>query len=84
MPDEKIWEGWRAARNILSQLAFAGSSNVVDLGCVYGTLTIVAARPMSCIVLAPDMEPEMIRATAGKGEAAGRDWREAVRTNQEP
>jgi len=51
---------------MLSQLAFADSLDVVDLGCGYGTLTIVAAGPMSGIVLAPDMEPEMIRATGGK------------------
>lgn len=72
MPDKSMWEGFFDARHILSQLAFSGPhSDAVEFGCGYGTFTIAAAKLTSGVVHALDIEPEMVRATAERGEAIG-------------
>ena len=56
MPDEKMWEGFFDARNILGQLDFTDQqADVVDFGCGYGTFTIAAARGTIGMVHALDL-----------------------------
>jgi ubiquinone/menaquinone biosynthesis C-methylase UbiE len=45
--------------------------NVVEFGCGYGTFTLPAARAVQGRVLALDIEPEMVAATACKAREAG-------------
>jgi ubiquinone/menaquinone biosynthesis C-methylase UbiE len=70
MPDEKMWEGFFDACHILSQLAFTDPrSDVVDLGCGYGTFTMAAAGRTTGTVHALDIEPDMLRAAAARAES---------------
>jgi SAM-dependent methyltransferase len=45
--------------------------DVVEFGCGYGTFTIPAARSVAGRVVALDIEPAMVTATARRAEAAG-------------
>jgi ubiquinone/menaquinone biosynthesis C-methylase UbiE len=61
MPEESLWQGVFAAEKILKRLGLTSScQNVVDFGCGYGTFTIPAARIVSGVVYALDIEPEMV------------------------
>jgi len=72
MPEESVWAGFFAPETVLEKLGLASScGDVVDFGCGYGTFTIPAARLVSGTVYALDIEPEMLRITAAKAEAAG-------------
>jgi ubiquinone/menaquinone biosynthesis C-methylase UbiE len=45
--------------------------NVVEFGCGYGTFTLPAARAVEGRVIALDIEPDMVTATARKAQEAG-------------
>jgi 2-polyprenyl-3-methyl-5-hydroxy-6-metoxy-1,4-benzoquinol methylase len=66
MPDEGYWESFFNPACILEKLGCAGDVDVVEFGCGYGTFTIPAARQVSGNVVALDIEPAMIAATAEK------------------
>lgn len=64
MPEEKVWDSFFNTSLILSKLQLTSDCNdVVEFGCGYGTFTIPAARIISGIVFALDIEQEMIDST---------------------
>jgi ubiquinone/menaquinone biosynthesis C-methylase UbiE len=64
MPEEKMWEGFFDARQILGQLSFTDpDADVVEFGCGYGTFTTAAARLTTGMVYALDIEPGMLATT---------------------
>ena len=72
MPDENRWAGFFCPEQTLAALGLTGAcGDVVDLGCGYGTFTIPASRIIRGTVLALDIEPGMIEATARKALDAG-------------
>jgi SAM-dependent methyltransferase len=72
MPDESVWSGFFSPEETLRKLGVnASCGDVVDFGCGYGTFTIPAARMTSGTVYALDVEPEMVRVTQAKADAAG-------------
>ena len=72
MPEESVWAGFFAPEAVLRKLGLTSScGDVVDFGCGYGTFTIPAARIVSGIVHALDIEPDMVQATAAKAQEAG-------------
>ncbi len=72
MPDEKMWEGFFDAAQVLAQLEFVvHGGDVVEFGCGYGTFTVAAARLTAGIVYALDIDPEMIRATEARSQTEG-------------
>lgn len=74
MPEEGIWAGFFEPDSVLRKLRLGRNCrDVVDFGCGYGTFTIPAARIVSGMVHALDIEPEMLIATKAKAEAAGLD-----------
>lgn len=68
MPPEEMWHTFFSPRETLLALGLrADMTDVVDLGCGYGTFTIPAAEIVERgIVYAFDIEPDMIAATRGK------------------
>lgn len=72
MPEETLWQGFFDPEAVLKRLGLAPACrNVVDFGCGYGTFTIPAARIVSGVVHALDIESGMVEATKGKVERAG-------------
>ena len=72
MPEEEMWAGFFNPEAVLRKLGLEPSCGcAVDFGCGYGTFTIPAARMISGIVHALDIDPEMVRATETKAEMAG-------------
>jgi SAM-dependent methyltransferase len=72
MPEEELWATFFEPEAVLRKLGLEPScGDVVDFGCGYGTFTTAAARIVSGIVYALDIEPEMIRATQTKAESVG-------------
>jgi SAM-dependent methyltransferase len=72
MPGEDMWAGFFAPDAILRKLRLSPTcGDAVDFGCGYGTFTIPAARIVSGVVHALDVDPEMVHATAARAEAAG-------------
>lgn len=72
MPDESMWIGFFDPEVALRKLRLSPMcGDVVDFGCGYGTFTIPAARITSGTVHALDIEPEMVRSTQARAEAAG-------------
>jgi SAM-dependent methyltransferase len=72
MPEESMWAGFFDPEEVLERLKLSSScGDVVDFGCGYGTFTIPAARIVSGIVHALDIDPEMVRTTRAKAETAG-------------
>ncbi|MFH0953916.1 MAG: class I SAM-dependent methyltransferase [Verrucomicrobiota bacterium] len=72
MPAEDCWRTFFHPSEVLRQLGLLESDRVVvDLGCGYGTFTIPAARIVSGVVHAYDLEREMIAETKRKAETAG-------------
>jgi len=71
MPEESMWQGFFAPEAILKKLGLDSTSrNVVDFGCGYGTFAIPAARIVSGVVYALDIEYEMIETTHSKAKEA--------------
>lgn len=71
MPDEEMWAGFFDPESVLRKLGLdAGCGDVLDFGCGYGTFAIPAAKIVSGVVHAFDIEPEMVMVTRAKAEAA--------------
>ena len=71
MPEEESWSTFFDPDAILAALDLTGEvRDAVDFGCGYGTFTIPAARRVSGVVYALDIEPEMIAATMKKAQEA--------------
>ncbi|MHC5007280.1 MAG: class I SAM-dependent methyltransferase [Planctomycetota bacterium] len=72
MPDEQTWGGFFNPQVVLDKLGLtARTGDVVEFGCGYGTFTIAAARIVSGVVHALDIEPEMIETTRARAAEAG-------------
>ena len=72
MPDEAVWDAFFNPACILASLDCTGvCGDVVEFGCGYGTFTLPAAVRVVGRVLALDIEPDMVAATARQAEAAG-------------
>jgi SAM-dependent methyltransferase len=72
MPEEQMWRVFFDAEAILCSLGLTSScKDAVDFGSGYGTFTIPAARIVSGIVHAFDIEPEMVHATEAKAGLEG-------------
>jgi ubiquinone/menaquinone biosynthesis C-methylase UbiE len=71
MPKEEVWTEFFDPNNALNLLGV--NSRIVDIadfGCGYGTFTIPAARIISGVIYAFDIEPEMIEIVQRKAKAA--------------
>ena len=70
MPKEDEWNAFFEP-NIVLQLLGVNSSvrDVADFGCGYGTFTIPAARIISGVIYAFDIEPEMVETVKRKARA---------------
>lgn len=67
-----MWAGFFAPETILRKLGLsAGSGDVADFGCGYGTFAIPAAKITRGIVHAIDIEQKMIAVTRAKAKAEG-------------
>lgn len=72
MPDEEVWEGFFSPKTIFEKLGLTPDvRNLVDFGCGYGTFALSAARLITGVVHAFDIEPEMVATTRCKAEAEG-------------
>lgn len=72
MPEESLWSTFFEPEQILHAFGIdKGTRDVVEFGCGYGTFTMAAARLISGIVFAFDIEPEMIATTQAKCEQEG-------------
>jgi SAM-dependent methyltransferase len=64
MPPPELWAAFFDSDRVLEVLGCGGlPGDVVEFGCGYGTFTIAAARRVSGIVYASDIDPLMVRAT---------------------
>ena len=71
MPAPEVWEGFFDADRVLEALGCGGlPGDVVEFGCGYGTFTIAAARRVSGVVYASDIDPLMVRATIDRAAQA--------------
>lgn len=72
MPDQDWWESFFDPDAIFDALGLRQFDGpVVDVGCGYGTFTVVAARRTAHPVIAIDIEPAMVELTAAKARQAG-------------
>jgi ubiquinone/menaquinone biosynthesis C-methylase UbiE len=72
MPEEARWETFFDPDVILTELELDKTCQaVVDMGCGYGTFTIPAARRISGMVHAMDIDPQMVEACQAKAKEAG-------------
>lgn len=72
MPDETMWADFFDAEQILRTFGLdRGVVDLVEFGCGYGTFTLAAARLVTGIVQALDIEPELIALVAEKCRLAG-------------
>jgi ribosomal protein L11 methylase PrmA len=72
MPAEELWDSFFDPETILMELGLNGEcNNVVDLGCGYGTFTLVAARIARGVVYAFDIDETMIAECKRKVSEAG-------------
>jgi len=72
MPEEAAWDAFFDPACVLAKLdAFTAVGDMVEFGCGYGTFTVPAAERAAGRVVALDIEPDMVAATARKAEAAG-------------
>jgi SAM-dependent methyltransferase len=64
MPQEEVWSSFFDPLESLRRLGFQlGHSDVVDMGCGYGTFSIAAAQLTQGIVHALDVDESMVAAT---------------------
>lgn len=71
MPEEERWETFFDPDIILTELGLDETSQVVvDMGCGYGTFAIPAARRISGVVHAIDIEPDMVQVCKAKAAEA--------------
>ena len=74
MPDEPIWATFFDPPNILGNLGLTTScGDVVEFGCGYGTFTTAAARIISGMVYAFDIDATMIERTISNTKNSGVD-----------
>jgi SAM-dependent methyltransferase len=72
MPPADQWEAFFWPDGILEALGCVRiSGDVIEFGCGYGTFTIMAARRVSGIVYATDIDPLMVSATIMRASRAG-------------
>lgn len=72
MPEEDYWETLLDVPLILDQLSVDGNlSDVVELGCGYGTFSLPVARRITGTLTTVDVEPEMVRRTADRATETG-------------
>ena len=72
MPAEQMWATFFDPEMVLRRLGLAAQCrDAVDFGCGYGTFSVPAARIVSGVVHALDIDPAMVAATRAKAEAAG-------------
>jgi SAM-dependent methyltransferase len=72
MPPAEQWEVFFQPDGILEALGCVRvSGDVVEFGCGYGTFTIAAARRVSGIVYATDIDPLMVSATIASASRVG-------------
>jgi SAM-dependent methyltransferase len=72
MPPPELWEAFFESDRVLEALGCGGlPGDVVEFGCGYGKFTIAAARRVSGIVYASDIDPLMVRATIDRVAQAG-------------
>ena len=73
MPEVDYWESLFDPAALLDTLGFDESlRDVVDVGCGYGTFTLVLAERVSGTIYAVDCDPDMLRLTVDRARAAGR------------
>src|SRR5260370_38658837 len=67
MPVVEQWESYFYTAGILDSFGFSRlSGDAIEFGCGYGTFTIVAARRILGTLLALDIDPFMVAATADR------------------
>ncbi len=72
MPDEEMWSTFFDPCSIFMKLQMAqGMHDIVEFGCGYGAFTLAAARLVSGVVHALDIEPELVQQLRNKCEAEG-------------
>lgn len=72
MPDEFYWDTFFNPTCMVAKMDCAGPcGDVIEFGCGFGTFTLPAAELVEGRVIALDIEPDMVAATARKAEAAG-------------
>ncbi|WP_233510807.1 class I SAM-dependent methyltransferase [Dyella psychrodurans] len=71
MPEETTWSSFFDASAAMDKLWPAAHGDVVELGCGYGTFTLVAARRTRGIVTALDIDPDMVAHVRCKAEELG-------------
>jgi SAM-dependent methyltransferase len=70
MPEEAYWETFFNPECIVSKLDCSGG-DVVEFGSGYGHFTVPAAKRVSGIVFALDIDPQMVAATKTRATDAG-------------
>ncbi len=64
MPDESLWATFFTPVEVLRSLSLNAMTEVaVDFGCGYGTFTVAAAQKIRGLVLAFDIDPQMVSRT---------------------
>ena len=72
MPPKEQWETFYDPPGILDALGCKNlSSDIIELGCGYGTFTEAAAARTSSLVYALDIDPAMVAATTARVLKAG-------------
>jgi len=72
MPNEQTWGSFFTPQVVLDKLGLTSrTGDVVEFGCGYGTFTIAAARIVSGVIHALDIEPEMVETTRARAAEAG-------------
>jgi SAM-dependent methyltransferase len=72
MPDEIYWESLMDVRLILDRLGIGAQfTDVVEMGCGYGTFTLPVARRISGTVTALDIDEAMVERTRQRATQAG-------------
>jgi SAM-dependent methyltransferase len=72
MPPLEVWEGFFDPDGVLKALGCGNSrGDIVEFGCGYGTFTVPAARRVSGVVYAVDIDPLMVSATLERATQAG-------------
>lgn len=80
MPERELWESFFQPEQLLRILGLDERvRDAAEFGCGYGTFTLPAARIITGIIHAFDIEPEMVRLTAERAAQACRINVKAVR-----
>ena len=74
MPEEEMWSDFFDPEQILCTFGLdKGVEDLVEFGCGYGTFTLAAAKLVTGVVHALDIEPEMVAAVKEKCRQSGVD-----------